>query len=117
MSKPIHAKPSLYAHYFFQLKEIALEYGYNLVLHGSLNRDLDLIAIPWQENIKPHLEMIEKFASHIGGFILMHDADNIFSTTFHGRMHYVINVNRRSHDGSDPQYYLDISVVPSVEKA
>ena len=45
--KPIHAKPSLFAFYFEVIKEIGLKYGYNIVLHGSMNRDLDLIAIPW----------------------------------------------------------------------
>ena len=47
MSKPKHIKPGLYAIYFENLKDIACEYGFNLVVHGSLNRDLDLIAIPW----------------------------------------------------------------------
>ena len=47
--KPTHAKPSYYAIMFEPLKKIAIKYGYNLVLHGSLNRDMDLIAIPWIE--------------------------------------------------------------------
>lgn len=44
--KPIHAKPSLFSFYFEIIKEIGLKHGYNIVLHGSMNRDLDLIAIP-----------------------------------------------------------------------
>lgn len=126
-AKPIHAKPSLYAFYFEELKSIALKYGYNLVLHGSMNRDLDLIAVPWQEELKEVLPMIEEFAEHLGGDIMNFPfrADdgklievNPYTTTYHGRMQYVININRGGYIGAryieDPQYYIDISVIPVV---
>lgn len=121
--KPIHAKPSLYAFYFESLKIIALKYGYNLVLHGSMNRDLDLIAVPWQQEVGEVLEMIEEFTEHLGGSI-MNIPERVegkldlkqYSTTFHGRMQYVININRGGYRGKeyieDPQYYIDISVIP-----
>lgn len=113
MSKPIHAKPSLYAYYFESLKGIALKYGYNLVLHGSLNRDLDLIAIPWQKEIGSCEEMIEEFCEHLGGMRMRMSKDQKYCFP-HGRMSYVINLNRgeRSNPYDDPQYYLDISVIP-----
>lgn len=130
--KLIHAKPSLYAYYFYELKEIALKYGYNLVLHGSLNRDLDLIAIPWQETLGNYDEMIEEFAWAIGGSLMYaNGVDRSHTKTIgeeikkdwpkntvkhHGRMQYVINLNRECSmkDGEwvDPQYYIDISVIP-----
>lgn len=128
MGKPIHAKPSLYAYYFYDLKELALKYGYNLVLHGSLSRDMDLIAIPWQETIGPHDEMIEEMVTLIGGDLMF--ANGVprmfakdkdwpkFNVTHHGRMQYVINLNRESkmvnNVWTDPQYYIDISVIPIV---
>lgn len=130
MSKPVHAKPSLYAHYFYQLKEIALKYGYNLVLHGSLNRDLDLIAIPWQVELKPHGDMIEEFVEALGGSLLFangvdrsHAPDQDwekYRTTHHGRMLYLINLNRecfmKDGEWTDPQYYIDISVIPALKE-
>lgn len=117
--KPTHAKPSLYALYFESIKDIGTKYGYNIVLHGSLNRDLDLIAIPWQEKIGDKIKMIEYIAKHIGGHIL-HQATN---KTHHGREQYIININRTveyKFDGMastvqnhvDPQYYIDISILP-----
>jgi hypothetical protein len=126
MNKPTHAKPSLYAFYFQVLKEIAVKYGYNLVLHGSMNRDLDLIAIPWQEEVKPHEAMIEEFCEVIGGKLMFangverhHAPDQdwpIYQVTHHGRMQYVINLNRKGKMINDvwvdPQYYIDISVIP-----
>jgi len=111
--KPIHAKPSLYAVYFHELKEIAEKYGYNLVIHGSLNRDLDLIAIPWQEEIKPHTEMIVEFAKQMGGTLM--SESGLYSITNHGRMQYVLNLHRTTGEGEhfrDEEYYLDISVIP-----
>ena len=73
--KPVHAKPSLYAFYFEVIKEIGLKYGYNIVLHGSMNRDLDLIAIPWEETLGDVDEMVDKICSLIGGFVLMQNRD------------------------------------------
>lgn len=118
MEKPIHARPSFYALMFEPLKEIALKYGYNLVLHGSLNRDLDLIAIPWQENLGEIDAMIEDFCSYVGGKI----DNNTSRLAPHGRLWYVINIFRGGYfegDGfheikyyQDPQYYIDISVTP-----
>src|ERR1700749_1699033 len=106
-NKPIHVKPSLYAYYFLQLKEIALKYGYNLVLHGSLNRDLDLIAIPWEKTIGSHTEMVQEFADALGGYILTNSVPNpkLYSEHQHGRMIYIININRGTNKSHiDPKF-------------
>jgi hypothetical protein len=118
-TKPTHAKPSLYAYYFERLKDIARGYGYNLVLHGSLNRDLDLVAIPWQLDVKDHDEMIQEFCKVIGGRQMLQDDDSRYCFP-HGRMSYVINLNRGEYTHAetfhDPQYYIDISVIPTPDQ-
>jgi hypothetical protein len=125
-NKPTHAKPSLYAYYFLTLKEIAKDYGYNLVLHGSLNRDLDLIAIPWVEDPKPELELIHALSMHLTGYKAYpgHEDQIYMHKKLPGGRHgYVINLNRGGYEKEkdengtpiyepDPQYYLDISVTP-----
>lgn len=129
MSKPIHAKPSLYAFYFELIKAIGLEYGYNIVLHGSMNRDLDLIAIPWQEVIKDKNEMLEKIADAVGGYVLKQEDEDFERQRklYHGREAHIININRRitsRFDGlsvlfennKDPQYYIDISILPTLKE-
>jgi hypothetical protein len=118
MEKPIHAKPSYYAIMFEPLKIIALKYGYNLVLHGSLNRDMDLIAIPWQEELGDVDEMINEFCQYVGGKINTEAPKN----APHGRKWFVIDIYRGGYfegDGfheltyfNDPQTYIDISVTP-----
>lgn len=122
--KPIHARPSLYAFYFEQVKSIGLEYGYNIVLHGSMNRDLDLIAIPWGESIGDKTVMLNKIAEVLGGFVMQESEEDRqkFRVKYHGRECWVININRtikQKFDGffsvienfEDPQYYIDISIL------
>lgn len=126
-TKPIHAKPQLYAYYFYALKDIAKEFGYNLVVHGSMNRDLDLVAIPWVDDPKPELEMIQALNKHMTGHITVEGHEKtiyLISNQPGGRRSYVIQLNRggyrRNKEGDiadpiefveDPQYYIDISVI------
>lgn len=126
--KPTHAKPQLYAYYFLQLKDIAKKFGYNLVVHGSLARDLDLIAIPWVDDPKPEFEMIQALCEAMGGRILQTKEEFMYKELPGGRHSYVINLNRggyaKNEHGEisdpikytpDPQYYIDISVTPLVK--
>ncbi len=127
--KPIHAKPSLYAFYFESIKAIGKKYGYNIVLHGSMNRDLDLIAIPWEEIIGDKESMLTEIAECIGGYVMGEKGGvtkehfEAFKARFHGRETWVININRhikskydgmvtRFEYGNDEQYYIDISIIP-----
>ena len=118
--KPTHARPALYAQYYFQLKEIAGTFGYNLLLHGSLARDLDLVAIPWIDEPKDEFEMIKALSFHLRGIDSGNDRerDYQYSVLPGGRGSYVINLNRGSayNNYVDNQYYLDISVTPLVRK-
>lgn len=128
MDKPIHAKPSLYSYYFEALKQIAKEFGYNLVVHGSMNRDLDLIAIPWTDDPKSEFEMIKEFSDYMNGFKSDYPVQFLYKTLPGGRKSYVINLNRggyrRNNSGEisepvdftkDPEYYIDISVTPLLK--
>ena len=123
-NKPTHAKPSLYAYYFLSMKEIAKDHGYNLVLHGSLNRDSDLIAIPWVDNPKPEIELIHALSDHLTGTTAAegYEKDVYMMSVLPGNRHsYVINLNRsqKNKEGEyqeDPQYYVDISIPQIAER-
>lgn len=118
MSKPIHIKPGLYTMFYEQLKLIAKEYGYNLVIHGSMNRDLDLIAIPWVDEPRPEEKMIQEFEMYLTGKkIVDKNRKTPFSILPGSRKNYTISLNRGDRNGewvrfADEQYYLDISVIP-----
>lgn len=43
------------------LVKLAREVGYNLIVHGSLERDIDLIAIPWEEDVIGELALLQLF--------------------------------------------------------
>lgn len=124
-----YAKPQLYAYYFAKLKEIAKEYGYNLVIHGSMNRDCDLIAIRWVDDAKDELELIQALNKFLTGLTAHPSAWKeiyMYKELPGGRHSYVINLNRggykKNDEGliidpiefiEDPQYYIDISVTPA----
>lgn len=118
MSKKNNIKPGLYAMYYEYLKDIAKHYGYNLVVHGSMNRDLDLIAIPWIDNPAPSEEMIKEMQMYLTDKHVVNDKGNVhFDILPGGRKNYTISLNRGNKSGEwvrfeDSEYYLDISVTP-----
>lgn len=124
MSKPKHYKPGLYCMFYEQLKDIAESYGYNLLVHGSLNRDLDLVAVPWDDNCcfsKEQL-MIKEFQEYLTGMTLTRHNNEVHFTDLPGGRHsYVIELNRGDRNGEwvrfmDSQYYLDISICQTIIK-
>jgi hypothetical protein len=136
MEKPIKAKPHFYACCLHQLQAIAIDLGYNLLIHGSMNRDMDLVAVPWTDKPKSHLELLQTFNKYLngieGGAIVNEDyfeydvAEEkailekyyMFSILPGNRSSYIINLNRGGNYNHyvDEQYYLDISITPLVNK-
>lgn len=39
-----------YAKRFYKMKKVARLHGYALTVHGSMRRDLDIVAVPWVED-------------------------------------------------------------------
>lgn len=50
-----------------RLKFRARELGYALAVHGSLARDLDLVAIPWVEDASSAADLVKALMLEIGG--------------------------------------------------
>jgi len=116
--KPVKAKPHFYSVCLSPMQKIAKQHGYNLIVHGSMNRDLDLVAIPWIDEPKSHLELLHSLCEFLG----VHKFDDVqhymFTTLPGGRSSYVINLNRGCNYSGymDAQYYLDISITPLIKK-
>lgn len=113
----------LYAYYLTLLQEKAKDMGYALVIHGSLNRDCDLIAIPWVDDPVDHFQLIKELDFILTGRTEYTKPENyMYSILPGGRHSYVINMNRGGYTSyfdeyvEDPQYYLDISVTPLIKK-
>lgn len=113
--KKIKARPNFYASCFEILKETAYDSGYNLIMHGSMNRDLDLIAIPWRDDPKDELEFIKQLDVILTGKDKETKDEYMFSVLPGGRNSYVIDLFRLDKETwVDFQYYLDISITPLV---
>ena len=98
-----HWLPCLYATYYPMLKRIARYHGYSLALHGSLKRDMDLVAIPWIEKPKPPFKLLKAFRKAIG--IERSDNQAYDSTTKkpHNRVSYTMQMGGGG--------YMDISII------
>ncbi len=121
-NKPIKAKPHFYSVCFEGLQRIAKDMGYNLIIHGSMDRDMDLVAVPWVDNPRSHTELLNAFCEYLGVPKEEKDSSNVIPYMFKilpgGRSSYVINLNRggKFNGYLDAQYYLDISITPLVVK-
>lgn len=95
------------------LREVARGHGYALAVHGTLVRDIDLIAAPWSEPLsaaKVLAEAIRAKAEQVSGaaFMAPHESDEYFQNgcpglKAHGRLCWSF------HLGGGP--YIDLSVL------
>jgi hypothetical protein len=115
--KPIKVKPGMYAIFFTQMKAIAEDYGYNLLINGSLDRDMDIVAVPWIDKPGDEQEMIKDFQRYLKGIVTITTDGTIHYTILPANRHsYIIDLNRGDRHGEwnrfeDEEFYLDISVI------
>lgn len=56
-----------------KIRELAREVGYGLAVHGSLERDLDLIAAPWTDEAVGNYDLIQHIAKGLGGRVVEYE--------------------------------------------
>lgn len=101
----------VYAHLYPRLAETARSLGYALALHGTLGRDLDLIAAPWIENASEPAELVTAIANSCGGWAAEFantgegEPEQMPRLKPHGRLAWLIFM--RGSSG-----YIDLSVMP-----
>ncbi|MDE2098297.1 MAG: hypothetical protein KGL39_13675 [Patescibacteria group bacterium] len=81
--------------------------GYALAVHGSVARDIDLIAVPWRESAVPADSLLEglfKIVDAVLGVATVEEPD--FGNC--GRRRQVIYLTEKKGGGP----YLDMSVMP-----
>ena len=105
--------PAAYVGLYNLLKEVAVKHGYALAIHGSLMRDMDLIAVPWVEEAASPELLIKAMTEAVG---LIYDKPfNVLQPTDetcdgikpHGRLAWNIMLGASA--------YIDISVTPRLE--
>jgi hypothetical protein len=85
--KPSYA-PVYAAALYPQLAEIAREHGYALAVHGSLQRDFDLIGIPWAEHPSDPQTVVDAFTSTFA----IRKVDGPPSDKHHGRRAWTLSI-------------------------
>jgi hypothetical protein len=118
----------VYAQIFPMIREKAKELGYAIGLHGSMLRDLDLIAMPWIEEAVDTKTLITSIADMLGGHIPYHGGNFINgewkicdmpSIRPHGRESWTISFVHSAATGvlaPGMQFFIDISVMPTKVK-
>jgi hypothetical protein len=99
------------------LLQIAKDHGYSLAVHGSVHRDLDLVAIPWIEEASDPLDLIRAMKEATRTVTTGDEWDHIrpdCSPTQkpHGRLAYALHVTNSGMYGG----YLDVSVMPKTQQ-
>ena len=105
-----NGRAAFYACIWDDLRQSAMNNGWALGLHGSLNSDMDIMAMPWVENAVPADTMIERLICDCFG-------DNSL-------MPMVMEVTRNEKPNGRVVYtlpifgdfYLDINIIENKEE-
>jgi len=107
------------------LRVAARECGYALGLHGSVSRDIDLIAVPWAEGAVAPIDLahaLRDAAQVVLGFEPPVGYSLAQARRPHGREGFAIHLVRPDdmtvgEDGLTSSPYIDLSVIPPRENA
>lgn len=108
---------ALAPHLIWELRQVARSLGYAVGVHGSLQRDIDLIAVPWTStavSARELAEAIQRKAKELFGYAENIDKRGADNPAYfddgcpggkpHGRLCWTF------HLGGGP--YIDLSVMP-----
>ncbi|PZU10277.1 MAG: hypothetical protein DI605_06775 [Sphingomonas sp.] len=89
------------------VREVARDHGYAIAVHGSLARDIDLLACPWREDADPADELVKSIVVVIGSILGRCCQNGPVGIKPHGRRAYTLIHN--GHIGE-----IDLSIMPIV---
>lgn len=95
------------------MRRAAKDAGYAITVHGSLNRDIDLVAIPWREhNVWTMDALIESLVGAMRGIVgRAHSHDKEWTAKPHGRRAKMLLAWVGENSAN-----IDLSVMPAIEK-
>jgi hypothetical protein len=116
--KPVDTRAAAFAWMIPHITQVARKFGYAIGLHGSMARDLDIIAVPWTDSAAPAEALIEAIRDAVGGNIRNDERTkgNEWDESTrnpcskpHGRRAWSIYF-------SGHRFYIDLSVMPRLTK-
>lgn len=97
-------KKKIYLALLPKIIECAKSCGYAIGLHGSLTRDMDLIAVPWVEKNKPESVLVKRITKAVNGLYVPSNTKKP-----HGRNAHTIILKGY---GGEHNLFIDLSVMP-----
>lgn len=100
-SKPIaNLMPALYSHRLHDIQTVARAEGYAIAIHGSMQRDLDVIAVPWVPEASAPDVLVQALCRRLR----IKNADSEPTEMPHGRLVYTLLMAGAC--------FMDLSVMP-----
>lgn len=103
----------LLKHILEPIRTVARDAGYAILVHGSLSRDIDLVAIPWVEtHVMPADFLVTRIAAVVASISGRCNAKDEWTAKPHGRCAKTLIVwgERFGH------IEIDLSVMPIVQR-
>lgn len=106
--------PALFAALYPLLRAKARVMGYGLAIHGSLVRDMDLVAVPWVDEVESSDALAQALQDVIGGWLSpsgeLYNWRTEGKPKPQGRVAYTLRFG-----GADAILHIDLSVMPRIE--
>ncbi|MCP4177226.1 MAG: hypothetical protein GY756_05620 [bacterium] len=93
-----------------KMRRAARYYGYAIATHGSMERDFDIVVIPWIDDCSDSYDVAHAIKEAAGN-TKWRCQDNKKSP--HGREWWPFDWDDSSHDNKD---YVDMSIMPRILK-
>jgi len=98
----------LYTSLIPTIKKVGKKHGYAMAIHGSLTRDMDILAVPWVENVSSEHILVRAVTKSVKGLLV--DTREIKP---HNRVAYTILLTKYSGTKGNP--FIDLSIIqPSL---
>lgn len=98
-----------YAGWVDPIKETGWRCGYNMLVHGSLKRDLDVLAVPWIEDATSDAVLAEEIRKLFNGRIAPAPYNPKMKP--HGRITWSIHFGPIEGDFTYVHAYVDLGVM------
>lgn len=104
----------IYAQILPRIRATAKESGYAVAVHGTMSRDLDLLAVPWTKDAAEPAALVRTIADTVGGYVIGDRTDERGYISDHpteqphGRLSWNICWGGK--------VFIDLSVMPRKDK-
>lgn len=102
--KPDPSYAPMYCAMYPDLAKLVRKYGYALSVHGSLQRDFDLVCIPWVESPSESKEVVKEITEE---FAVREVGEP--EVSLHGREIYTLSIGYG-------ECFMDLSFMPVLAK-